>query len=76
MSPCGPTSKSKTARVSMSDGQRRLSLERVSEPLSCHAMLAHALAPLVAELMEIDVLRFLRAGGERCDLAGAPRVAA
>ena len=47
-----------------------------SEPLSCHAMVAYALAPLVVGADRDRCLGFLRAGGERCDLAGAPRVAA
>ena len=39
-------------------------------------MFADALAPLIVELVEIDVFGFLGAGGECCDLAGAPGVAA
>ena len=51
-------------------------LERVLQSLGAHAVFADSLAPLVVELVEIDVFGLLGAGGECCDLAGAPGVAA
>ena len=51
-------------------------LERVLQSLGGHAVFADSVAPLGLELVEIDVFGLLGAGGECCDLAGAPGVAA
>ena len=53
-----------------------MGFECVVELIWGHAVLADAFAPLEVELVEVDVFGFLGAGGECCDLAGVPGVAA